>query len=66
MKIFLVELRYNQTIFFFAVHSNFTYYSEAYDLMKLYFGILLKILVPSQIKLYTLYSNQRFTQPFVF
>ena len=26
---------------FFAVHSNFTYDSEAYDLMKLYFPSLL-------------------------
>ena len=32
----MAEFRYSQTIFF-AVYSNFTYDSEAYDLMKLYF-----------------------------
>ena len=32
---------------FFAVHSIFTYDSEAYDLMKLYFKTLLGILVTS-------------------
>ena len=42
---------------FFAAHSNFTYDSEAYDLMKLYFETFFEILASSQFKLYTLYSN---------
>ena len=48
------EFRCSETIFF-SVHSNFTYDSEAGDLMKLYFKTLLEILVSSQ--LHTLYSS---------
>ena len=39
------EFHYSQTIF--VVHSNFTYASEANDLMKFYFGSLLEMLVSS-------------------
>ena len=37
-----------QNIKFFAVHSNFTYDSEAYNLLKLYLETLLEILIYSQ------------------
>ena len=36
-KVSAVEFRFSQTFFFFAVQLNFTYDSEAHDLMKLYF-----------------------------
>ena len=42
---------------FFPVHSNFTYDSEAYDVMKPYFKNLLEILVSPQFQLYTHYSS---------
>ena len=42
---------------YFAIQSNFIYDSEAHDVMKLYFETLLQILVSSQFKLYTLFSN---------
>ena len=36
-KVSVAEFRYNHSSdHFFAVHSKFTYDSEAYDLMKLY------------------------------
>ena len=38
-KVSVAEFPYNHSSnHFFAVHSNFTYDSEAYDLMKLYLG----------------------------
>ena len=42
---------------FFEVHSIIAYDAEAYDRTKPYFEILLEILVSSQFKLYTWYSN---------
>ena len=41
----------------FVVHSNFTYDSEAYDLMKLYFETLLEILLSSLLFLDHLSRN---------
>ena len=41
----------------FADHNNFIYDSEAHDVMKIYFETLLEILVSSQFKLCTLFSN---------
>ena len=42
---------------FSTVRSKFTYDSQAYDLMKLYFEILPEILASSQFKFYTIYSK---------
>ena len=41
--------------FVLAVYSNFSYDSEANDLMKPYFETLLEILISAQFKLYTLH-----------
>ena len=49
----LQQLCYSQTIFL----RNFTYDSEASDLTKFHFETLSEILISSQFKLYTLYSN---------
>ena len=49
----LQQLCYSQTIFL----RNFTYDSEASDLTKFHFETLSEILISSQLKLYTLYSN---------
>ena len=45
------EFLYSHAIFF-VINSNFT--NETYGLIKLYFEVLLAILVSSQFKLYTL------------